>query len=86
MSNKLTGVQDINQSEQVCDVTALKCPMAFVRAKQALLHYQTKVFLFNDDVSLYNFCQYLDKQSILYKKNAMNSTFQIDVLQNERNI
>lgn len=48
------------------DGRGLKCPLAFVKAKQYLIKHKTKVFLFDDDISLYNLTQYLDKQQIVF--------------------
>lgn len=49
------------------DGRSLKCPLAFVKAKQALLQNNTKVFLLDEEVSIYNFCSYLDGKSISYQ-------------------
>lgn len=43
------------------DGRGLRCPLAFVKAKQSLIKYKTKVYLFDEDVSLYNFADYLTK-------------------------
>lgn len=64
----------------ICDVTTIKCPLAFVKAKQALLKDKTKVFLFDDDITLYNFCQYLDKQQILHKQSKLETATQVELI------
>ena len=64
----------------ICDVRTMKCPLAFVKAKQALINGKTKVFLFDDDISLYNFCQYLDKQNIPHSQSKKETSIQIELI------
>lgn len=59
------------------DGRSLKCPLAFVKAKQALLQNNTKVFLLDDEVSIYNFCSYLDGKSIGYQTMLLQEHTQI---------
>ncbi len=49
------------------DGRTLKCPLAFVKAKQALIKNNTKVFLLDDEISIYNFCSYLDDKNYRYQ-------------------
>ena len=62
------------------DGRGLKCPLAFVKAKQHLVKYNTKVYLLDDEVSLYNFTQYLSKVDIPFKLNDVSSWVQIEIL------
>ena len=55
-----------------CDIRGIKCPLAFVKAKHALIKNDVKIFLFDDDISLNNFCQYLKNKDILYKQTENN--------------
>lgn len=49
----------------------LKCPLAFVKAKQYLIKNNSKEFLFDDEISLYNFTSYLDNQNIIYQSQSL---------------
>ena len=51
----------------IFDGRGLKCPLAFVKAKQSLIKNSGKEFLFDDEISLYNFTSYLDNQNISYQ-------------------
>jgi len=64
----------------VCDVRTIECPLAFVKAKQALIKDDIKEFLFDDDVSLYNFIAYLDKNEIMYDKNTVRGFVELFIL------
>ena len=65
------------------DGRSLKCPLAFVKAKQALLQNNTKVFLLDEDVSIYNFCSYLDNQAISYQLEPFEQHSQITLIDHE---
>lgn len=43
-----------------------KCPLGFVKAKQQLLLGKTKDYLLDDEMTLYNFISYLEKQQIKF--------------------
>jgi hypothetical protein len=49
----------------------LKCPLAFVKAKQVLIKNKVKEFTFDDEISLYNFTTYLDNQNIIYQSESL---------------
>lgn len=59
------------------DGRGLICPLAFVKAKQALIKNNTKVFLFDEEVSIYNFCSYLSKQNIAHDLQVHKNYSQI---------
>lgn len=61
------------------DCREMKCPLAFVKAKQQLLKNKTKVFLFNEDISLYNFCRYLDNEKYRYTTHFLDGFVQLTV-------
>jgi len=61
------------------DGRSLQCPLAFVKAKQALLKNNTKVFLLDDEISIYNFCSYLDTQAVTYSKEQLENYTQISL-------
>jgi TusA-related sulfurtransferase len=61
------------------DGRGLKCPLAFVKAKQALTKDKTKVYLFDDDVSLYNFTSYLEKISQGYQLTHCTSWKRVEL-------
>ena len=63
----------------ICDVRAVDCPLAFVRAKQALIKNEQKVFLFDDGVSLYNFCNYLEKENIVYTQTSAQNGIKVEL-------
>lgn len=63
------------------DGRGLKCPLNFVHAKQHLLRNKTKVFLFDDDVSLYNFCNYLTNQNVPYQTLAQSTFVEVRLTQ-----
>lgn len=65
------------------DGRSLKCPLAFVKAKQALLQNNTKVFLLDEQVSIYNFCSYLDNKTIKYKHESFEHYSQITLIDHE---
>jgi TusA-related sulfurtransferase len=71
---KYFGIIDINMQ---FDGRGLICPLAFVKAKQALLKNNTKVFLLDDEVSIYNFCSFLEKQNLAHKIQRLNNHSQI---------
>ena len=66
------------------DGRGLKCPLAFVKAKQQLVKFNTKVYLLDDEVSLYNFTQYLSKMNIPYKQSVRPNWIQVDILSDDR--
>ena len=53
---------------EIFDGRGMKCPLAFVKAKQHLLKKQTRVFLLDDEVSLSNFMQYLVNSSVRFNR------------------
>lgn len=53
------------------DGRGLKCPQGFVEAKYHLVKTHTKVFLFDDDKTLYNFERYLDSKSIEFETQTV---------------
>lgn len=61
------------------DGRSLRCPLAFVKAKQALLQNNTKVFLLDEEVSIYNFCSYLENNSIRYELEQLEDYSQISL-------
>ena len=61
------------------DGRSLVCPLAFVKAKQALVQNNTKVFLLDEEISIYNFCCYLDSQSIPYQTESFATYTQISL-------
>ncbi len=63
-------------SEQF-DGRGLKCPLAFVKAKQALVINKTKVYLLDDRISLYNFVSYLDKLSVQYTQTESQGVYKV---------
>lgn len=65
------------------DGRSLKCPLAFVKAKQALLQNNTKVFLLDEEVSIYNFCSYLDNKTIKYELEPYEHYSQITLIDHE---
>jgi TusA-related sulfurtransferase len=64
----------------IFDGKGLKCPLAFVKAKQGLMKNKSKEFLFDDDISLYNFTSYLDNQNILYQSIELADCVKIKVV------
>ncbi len=64
----------------IFDGKGLKCPLAFVKAKQSLLKHSAKKFIFDDDISLYNFTSYLDNQHIGYRSNTLIDCVEIDLI------
>lgn len=61
------------------DGRSLKCPLAFVKAKQALLQNNTKVFLLDEEISIYNFCAYLDNHAYDYRLEQLADHSQISL-------
>lgn len=61
------------------DGRGLICPLAFVKAKQALIKNNTKVFLFDEEVSIYNFCSYLTQQNIEHQLQVHKDYSQISL-------
>ena len=61
----------------VFDGRGLKCPLAFVKAKQALLQNKTKVYLLDDKISLYNFVSYLEKLGVQYSQSEDQGVYQV---------
>lgn len=59
------------------DGRGLKCPLAFVKAKQALVQNKTKVYLLDDKISLYNFVRYLDKLGVQYSQSEDQGVFKV---------
>lgn len=55
----------------------LKCPLAFVKAKQVLIKNKAKEFMFDDEISLYNFTTYLDNQNIIYQSESLSDCVKI---------
>lgn len=66
----------------IFDGIGLKCPLAFVKAKQALIKNNVKEFLFDDDISLYNFTTYLDNQNIHYQLDKSTDCVTIKLVDN----
>jgi len=62
------------------DGRGLKCPLAFVKAKQHLVKFNTKVYLLDDDISLYNFTQYLTKCDIPFIQDIKTDWVQITIM------
>lgn len=62
------------------DGRSLKCPLAFVKAKQALLKNNTKVFLLDEEISIYNFRSYLDGRSVRYQTKVFDNYSQITLI------
>jgi len=50
------------------DGRGLKCPLAFVKAKQHLIKKNTKIFLLDDDVSLSDFIRFLEQSGVNYNQ------------------
>jgi len=67
----------------IFDGKGLKCPLAFVKAKQALIKNKCKEFLFDDDISLYNFTSYLDNQNIDYQSVILTDCVNIKLIENK---
>jgi TusA-related sulfurtransferase len=65
----------------IFDGKGLKCPLAFVKAKQALIKNKCKEFLFDDDISLYNFTSYLDNQNIHYQSHRLTGCVKIQLVE-----
>ena len=70
----------------IFDGKGLKCPLAFVKAKQALIKNKSKEFIFDDDISLYNFTSYLDNQTINYQSQILADSVKIKLIDNELHI
>lgn len=64
----------------IFDGKGLKCPLAFVKAKQALIKNKCIEFQFDDDISLYNFTSYLDNQNIHYQSQLLNDCVKIQLV------
>ena len=62
------------------DGKGIICPFAFVEDKQGLMKNKSKEFLFDDDISLYNFTSYLDNQNILYQSIELADCVKIKVV------
>ena len=62
------------------DARGLKCPLAFVKAKQALLHHQVNAFLFDEKVSCDNFIAFLDKKNINCEYKKIENYIKVIVL------
>lgn len=61
----------------VFDGRGLKCPLAFVKAKQSFITDKTKVYLFDDTVSLYNFTNYIEKEGQTFLLEQQESHSQV---------
>lgn len=61
------------------DGRGLKCPLAFVQAKWHLLKQSETQFLLDDQTSVNNFCSYLTKKTITFKKTEQNQSVFIEV-------
>ena len=62
------------------DGRGLKCPLGFVKAKQHLLLGTIKDYLFDDEMTLYNFTRYLEKQNITFKSTKMGEVTLVELV------
>ncbi|GAB2993799.1 sulfurtransferase TusA family protein [Psychrosphaera aestuarii] len=62
------------------DARGLTCPLAFVLVKQQMIKNNTKVFLLDDEITLYNFTSYLESQGVAFNKSVQDSIYKIKLL------
>ena len=62
------------------DARGLKCPLAFVKTKQQLIKGKAKVFLFDDEISLYNFKSYLLKVGLCFREDIESEFVKITLV------
>ena len=63
------------------DARGLKCPLAFVKAKLALLNEKKRIFLFDDQISHSNFIHYLAKKNIRFRTQVEINIFKVWILE-----
>ena len=62
------------------DARGMRCPLAFVKTKQQLIKGKAKVFLFDDEISLYNFTHYLTQSGRQYQQTEYADYVQITLI------
>lgn len=65
------------------DGRGLKCPLGFVRAKQQLRLGTTKEYLLDDEMTLYNFTNYLAKQKIVFQVIKQGNAALVQICTND---